>query len=377
MKRMCMLVITAVLLLLLAPHSFAEDAALLREQAEQSGATGLLDTLPEEVRDTLEDRGVSPEDASGIIDLSPGAVLEGLFSMVKKQWGGPLRILGSLVGILLLCAVLEGLRDTAGKTPLAETFQLVGVLACAGVIAAPVIECLTSAGEALRSGGNFLLAFVPVFSSVSAVSGSVSSSAAYYGILIVVAEGSIRLASGVLIPLLGAFLALSVTAAVCPQLNLTSLATGLRTAAVWMIGILATVFVGLLTVQGFAGSAVDSVGARAAKFAVSSAVPVVGSALSDAISAVRGSLGVLKTAVGGFGIVAGLLLLLPTILSTLLLRLSLGVAAFVGEALGASHVAALMKGAGATLMVVLAILACFCVMLVVSTAALLLLGLGI
>ena len=47
-----------------------------------------------------------------------------------------------------------------------------------------------------------------------------------------------------------------------------------------------TIFVGILTVQGVAGTVADAVGLRTAKYMTSAFVPVVGKVLSDAVETV-------------------------------------------------------------------------------------------
>ena len=64
------------------------------------------------------------------------------------------------------------------------------------------------------------------------------------------------------------------------------------------------VFVGYLTVSGVIAGSTDAVTVKAAKFTMSSLVPVVGGILSDAAETVLAGAGILKNAVGVFGMLA-------------------------------------------------------------------------
>lgn len=63
-------------------------------------------------------------------------------------------------------------------------------------------------------------------------------------------------------------------------------------------------FVGYLTVSGVIAGSADAVAIKAAKFAVSGMVPVVGGILSDAAETVLAGAGLLKNSVGVFGMLA-------------------------------------------------------------------------
>ena len=76
-------------------------------------------------------------------------------------------------------------------------------------------------------------------------------------------------------------------------------------------------FTGLLSLQSFAGAAADNLGVRALKFSISSFVPVVGGSLSEAFSAIRGCLQLLRTTLGSFGVAATALIVLPPLLRCL------------------------------------------------------------
>lgn len=354
----------------------AEEAETYSEQYDISGASELQEQVPDDAKNFVKENGISASDSGGLLSLSPGKIFDTVISMVKNKLTSPLKMFTALMGVILLCSLLEGMKSTVGEEQLTQTFNIVGILTAATMVAIPITGCISEASAALRAGGNFMLSFVPVFSSVTAVTGNITSAAVYHTLLLAVAEFSVQLASGMLMPMLGCFLALSIIAAVNPDLNLHSFANAIRTVTLWALGLIMTVFVGLLTIQGFVGTAADTVTIRAAKFAIASFVPIVGGALSDALTTVQGSLGVLKAGIGGFGIAVGVMTMLPTILSVLLLKLSIDLAAFAGEIFGVGRITVLLKSAASTLTIILALLLCFCLMLVISTTIIMMMGLG-
>ena len=140
------------------------------------------------------------------------------------------------------------------------------------------------------------------------------------------------------------------------------------------MGLCLTVYVALLTLQSLTAGAADSVGTRTVKFVISSAVPVVGGALSEAYSSLSGCLSLVKNAVGIFGIVVMAAAFLPVLASVGLTMLALNLAGAVGEVLGEARTAGVVKSASAALAVLGGLILCYGMMILSSGAILLWMG---
>ena len=78
----------------------------------------------------------------------------------------------------------------------------------------------------------------------------------------------------------------------------------------WIIGIIFTIFIAFITIQGITASSVDGISIKTAKFALKSYIPILGGYLSDGLNLIMASSVLIKNAVGA----AGLLLLAATVL---------------------------------------------------------------
>ena len=109
---------------------------------------------------------------------------------------------------------------------------------------------------------------------------------------------------------------------------------------------------------------------------ISSFVPVVGGALSDAYNSVFGCLGVVKNTVGVFGIIAIAVTFLPVVLELILMMASLWGAAAIGEVFGREKEVSILKAASSALTVMLGVILCYGLMIIVSITVMLMLGTG-
>ena len=137
-----------------------------------------------------------------------------------------------------------------------------------------------------------------------------------------------------------------------------------------------TIFSGILTIHSLVAASTDSAASRAVKFAVSSFVPVVGGALGDALRTVSGCVGVLKSGVTAFLLLAEAVLFLPALLQCVCWQLVLTACGAAGEALGQKELASMLSAAGKAVGLLLAILLCCMLVMTVSSVAIVLLGGG-
>ena len=113
---------------------------------------------------------------------------------------------------------------------------------------------------------------------------------------------------------------LAIVDAVSPSVSVGGLLTLSRKVTTWTLGLLMSVFLGVLSMQNLISGSTDTAAAKTTRYVLSNFVPVVGSAVSDAYATVRGSLQILRSTTGVLGIMALCLLFLPPLLQLLLYR---------------------------------------------------------
>jgi stage III sporulation protein AE len=126
------------------------------------------------------------------------------------------------------------------------------------------------------------------------------------------------LASFVVLPLMGGYLALSISSAVSPLVNRQGVVESVKKLSMWIMSLLSTLFIGVLGIQTAVNSAKDSVSLRTAKFILGTSVPVAGGVLSEAVSTISTSMGLLRSSIGIYGIVALGFILLPIVVEIIL-----------------------------------------------------------
>lgn len=368
MKRILLVLLCVCGMLLVGVPVSAETA---EEIYAASGAEEL--ELNAETQQFLDEQGVSFAEPESLLTLSPKAMLEAMLETLRAQLAAPLKLAGTLGVVILLAALTGSAGDTAVNRSLTQMFEMLCVLVCVTVLTAPVQACFTLAADTLRQGGDFMLTFVPVFATVAAASGAPVTASAYHLVVLSIAEVTVQIADLVLMPLLNMMLALSIVDAVHPALSLSGLLSGIRKCVTWCLGLMMALVTGLLSVQGIVAGSADQVGTKATKFMLSSCVPVVGSAVSDAYGTVSGSVGVIRSGIGGVGVLAMASMILPPLLLLVLYRLCFAGAGLLADVLDVAPLRRLLQNLQQTLSLALGVLACFSFMLLLATALVMLL----
>ena len=332
-------------------------------RAEGSGEYGdinsaLSDAVPPEASEILEGGGITP-DNNGAAALSFGGVLEFLRDMLMDRLTEPLRLFASLCGVVILCALSRSSADGAGGN-MSGVFSAVGVLAGAGMTTAAISGALRDTLDVLSAASEFMLVFVPVFAGVIAAMGKAATASAANTVILAAAQFFSQISVNFLTPVCGTVMGLSVTGAVHPEMSTDKLGELIRKAAVWGLSLLMTVFMSVLI--------------RTAKFAVSSGVPIVGGTISDAVNTVHASLSLMHSSIGTYGIAAGIVILLPSLISVVCYRFALTAAEAVSEVFGVKELSTLFRACGAVMSIIMAVIVCFLLLNTISAVIMLAAG---
>lgn len=375
MKKLMTIILSAVLMLAFGADAGAEEPADIASLAEDYGVSDTADSLPYDAAEFLRENNIFPDDPDGITSLSPKTVISYMTEKLKHSAASPLRLFGTVFSVIILAAAGGAAADIV-QSGSEKIYRTAAVLAAVGVTVPSLESCLDTAADTLIRGSDFLVCYVPVFTGIAAASGSVTASAGYSMTVLLLAQAAVKIASEVLVPVISVCMAMNIIDAVNPSFSLSSVTGLLKKWTSLLLGLMMTVFTGLLSIQSIVGTSADTLGVKTAKFVVSNFVPIVGSAVADAYTTMRSGLGLLKGTAGAFGIIALCVILLPPVIETACLYLAMTAGEAAAELFGAKELGRFFGGAASLLAMTGAVLACFAVMFVISTVILMAAGMS-
>ena len=367
MKKVCVFIL---LVMMMSISSFAVSTELFSKGLEQFDTDKIIRAVPPQAEE-LSQYILKDLTFSEMLKLSPSQLYSAVKASVTLAIGDASRALLSIVSAVLLCAFLSSITQ---KQQMSSVFSVVAVLCITASLAVPLTDCVRDVARSVFEASYFMLSYVPVFSTIITAGGQPASAAAYAMTVMAASQFTSQLASQLLIPLCGVYLALCIAGALSQNPGILMLSGAIKKFAVWTLTLSMTLFVGILTLQSFMASAADTATTKTTKFLVGTFVPVVGGAIADALSSAQGCVRLIKATVGSFGIFVAALTFLPIVMRVVILKLVVNMSQAAGEVMGVSEVSPILSSFANALTVLLAILLSMCLLIIISTAVMLLVG---
>ncbi len=337
------------------------------EMADALEAEKLYESLSPYVKESLKKMGIKGN-ADPLGDVTISSVFNEILSIAASQGAGVLKSLSLIISVLLLYTITENFSQSLAYGTMQDVLSVVSALCIAGALVIPVTDIIDAAGSAIITASDFMLLFVPIMFAVLVSCGRSLSGAGYYSLMVFAAEGISQLSAKFITPMLNVFLGVSICSTIVPQVKLESITDLFAKTIKWLLSFSFTIFSALLTFKTLISTSIDSVSTRAVRFTMSSFIPVVGAALSEAYKTVQGSVNVLKNGIGVFVIFAVAVVFLPVILRLLLWNFSLSISKTVSQILSLNVPLRMLSGVSTVLSVLLAVLLCVLALFIISTA---------
>lgn len=273
---------------------------------------------------------VPPETGVDVSEFQSGGMLgiEGVILELLSAFSGSSGKMVSFFFMVFGIAVLLSIHDSCG----AIGDQRLGGATSSGVLtlaSVSIFSSLFGVCQSLKEGLDALVSFfgaaIPVMSAVNAASGAAASAATQAANMNITLAFIERFSVDALLPVSLAVFSLTFIGAVGESDAVLSIGRGVKSFFTWGIGIISTVLAAVISIQSVVASASDSAALRAARYAASGTIPVVGSTVASALATLGGGMAVIKGTVGGVSIAVILALTLSPLVMLLAYRLSISI----------------------------------------------------
>lgn len=306
--------------------------------------------------------------------LSVSEVLQGLLRYLLHEVLYNGKLLVTIVMLTVFSMVLETLQNAFERNTISRVAYSITYLVLVIIAVNSFHVAIGYARNAIEDMMSFMLAMVPLLLALLASMGNVVTVSVLHPLIIFMIHVVGTVIYTVVFPLLFFSAVLHIASALTDKFKVTQLANLLRTIAVGTLGVLLTIFLGVISVQGITGAVTDGVTLRTAKFVTGNFVPVVGRMFSDAADTVISASMLAKNAIGLAGVIILLFLCAFPALKILTLALIYNVSAAVMQPLGDSPIVTCLKTIGKTMVYVFGALAAVSLMFFLAVTIILTAG---
>lgn len=319
----------------------------------------IIKSLPDDVRSEMEDYADADSDEGKLEAVKDKLDLKYwlgyAFGEIKKLLTPTLRDVSSLLGIILISSLLGMISKIKTNERLKDISELVVTLCISLEVTKISLSVIESAGAFVTRLCAMMNAMLPVMNAVYITSGSITQMTVNSSALMLYVTIVENLNKILFVPLAGALFALISASALYKSVNIGSFIEAVKKLTITMMTFSMLIFSFILGIQSSLAKSSDTLAARTVKFALGSYVPIVGGAVSEALSTVNASFSLIKKVSGSAGIIIILLLLVPTLVTLIINKISLGACRCAADMLGCETAAKTISEASSVLSIFAAI----------------------
>ena len=321
--------------------------------------------LPETLSDALPPELTELAESENIAEGGARLIVQRFFDALRATLTDSLRGAVLLTLTALLTGVADGFAASLGESA-SRFVPLVGVLGVTTLAAGDLGSLIGLGTATMQSLADLTKLLLPTMAAALAGCGGVFTASAWQVGTLFAADALTTLIHELLLPLVYCHIALATAGAALPESGLDKLADGLKKLIAWLLCGTVTVFTLYLSVSGVLSGSADRAAVKAARAAVSGAVPVVGDILAESAEALLSAAHSLRAAIGAIGVVGVLLVCLAPLVRLSVQFLLYRAAAFVSAVSGVKPLERLLEQLGDAFALVLGMTAACALLLLAA-----------
>lgn len=368
-KIIYVFILMAIFINLIIPISIATEEETLEEQQEEFGIGEFIEKTEEysgEFFEGIDINEILDNAIKGQVDNQ--TILKRVLSLLGGQLVNGLTVLGSVLAIVIIHSILKSVSESLKNDTISKLIYYVQYILIVTIIMMNFSDIVQVVKDTCNNLVGFMNILIPLLISLMIYTGSITTSGILEPIILFLINFIGNIIQTIIIPIVLIFTSLIVISKISDNVQIDKLSKFLKSGVVWFFGIILTIFVGVISLEGTLSSSVDGITAKTTKAVVSSAVPVVGKILGDAVDTVLGCGIILKNAVGLIGVIVVIGICIIPILKLGILTIAYKLMSAICEPIADKNITSLLDQIGDVYKIFLAILCSISVMLIVGTA---------
>lgn len=361
-------IIVMVLIVFLSNSSYANDNQTIIEQQKEFKIQDFIKNAEKFTGEFFEDIDINEilNDAiKGEVDNS--TLLKKILNILGKEVTTNIKSLVSILAIILIHSILKSISESLENNNISKLIYYVQYILIVTVIMSNFTDIIKLVQDTTGNLIGFMNALVPLLITLMMYTGSITTSSVVEPIILFMINFIGNIIQNLIIPFVLVLTSLVIISKISDKVHIDKLSKFFKSGIVWFLGIVLTVFVGIVSLEGTLSSSVDGITAKTTKAVVSSAIPVVGKILGDAVDTVLGCGIVLKNAVGLVGVVIVIGICIMPILKLFVLSVSYKLLSTVVQPIADEKIIDLLEQIGDIFKIFLGILCAISFMLIIGT----------
>lgn len=343
------------------------DEEIMDSIQEEFNISDFIKEAEKYTGDFLEDMSISDILNSAIKgEIDNQTFYKKILNILGSEVSSSLKILISILVIIVIHGILKSITDNLENNNISQIIYFVQYI----LIVTLIMSNFTEIIKLLKNTANDLVGFInlliPLLLTLMIYTGSIATSTLLEPIILFAINFIGNIINDILIPIVLIIVVFSIISKISERVQIEKLSKFLKSGVSWFLGVVLTVFVGIVSLEGTLSSSVDGITAKTTKAAVSTVIPVVGKVLGDVVDSVLGCGVILKNAVGLVGVIIIIGICILPIIKIATLSIIYSLASAVIQPIADDKIVKLLDEMSGVFKIMLAILCSLSVMLIIG-----------
>lgn len=341
---------------------------IMKSQQESVGVNDFIQESSKYTTDIFSDIDLNEILNSAISgDVDNKKLLKGIWKIFGSELQSAITVLGSIIIIIILNSILNCITEGLENKTVSQIAFYVQYILIVTIVLGNFSTVIDSVKQTITNMTDFTNMLIPIMMTLIITTGSVTTATIMQPVLVFMISLIGNFITNIAIPITLVSTALGIISKISSKVQVDRLAKRLKSSTVWIIGVILTIFVTVLSINGNLSGSVDAVTSKTAKAAISNLIPIVGKILGDTVDSVIGCSGILKNAIGYIGVIVVLAISITPIIKLLLLMAIYYIGAAICEPIADEKIVKLLDQIADTFKMLLAFTASMSVMIIIGT----------
>ena len=362
------IILIFILILIIPTKVLAEtEEEIMSSTQEKFNISGFINQAQEYTGDFFKDMDLSDifnQAVQGKVNNQ--TIYKKIIKILGNEVSANLKILISILVIIVIHGILKSITDSLENSNVSQIIYFVQYILIVTLIMSNFTEIIKLIKETANNLVGFINLLMPLLLTLMVYTGNITTSSVLEPIVLFISNFIGNIIVDALIPIVLIIVVFSIISKISDRVQVEKISKFLKSGVVWFLGIVLTIFVGVVSLEGTLSSSVDGVTAKTAKAVVSSVIPVVGKVLGDVVDSVLGCGVVLKNAVGVVGVIVIIGICILPVLKIATLSIMYSLASAVVQPVADDKIVKLLDEMSGVFKLLLAILCSLSVILIIG-----------
>ena len=341
---------------------------MIQQEKETFGISSFIDETKKYTNDFFEDMNISDVINSAITGkIDNNRILKKILKIFGNEIVSSIKTIVAVLVIVLIHSIIKAVADNLETSNISKTIYYVQYILIVTIVMSNFSDLILSITNTIQNLVGFMNSLVPLLITLMIYTGNIATSSLLEPIILIIIEFISNIILTLILPGVSIITALMVVSKLSDKVQIGKLTKFFKSSIVWFLGIILTVFVGVVSLEGTLASSVDGITAKTAKAAVSSMIPVVGKILGDSVDSVLGCGLVLKNALGVVGVIIIIGICATPIIKLSVLTIMYSLSSAIIEPLADEKIVKLLEDFSGIFKLLLGILCATSVLLIIGT----------